>query len=220
MLIDTFIEILYFTVVNKSYDFEQFTFSELRKRYSDMIAASEKSARERHVPDNDWRKAFFAVAVWVDESVMVSGWSDKMQWSKETLQRIYFQTSNGGVEFFTTLEQLGPEQNQIREIYDVCLSLGFKGTHYAESDDGTLKKIIRRTVQMIQFDRNPLPLHNLFPCAYKGKSKLNVAVERNYQLLFHILVIAVPFLILVLLYISFQVTLEGAKDILIGSLQG
>ncbi|MBN1578985.1 MAG: type IVB secretion system protein IcmH/DotU [Chitinispirillaceae bacterium] len=219
-LIDTFLDILYFTVVNKNYGFEQFTCSVLRKRYDDMILASEKSAQTGNIPDNVWRKAFFAVAVWIDESVLLSDWADKAQWCKETLQRTYFKTSNGGVEFFTTLEQLDPNENRIREIYDVCLSLGFKGTHYGESGMGTLKKIINRTIQMIQSDRNPLPPHNLFPCAYKGNSKLNVTVERESRLLFLALSAIVPFLVFILLYVSFQVTLNSARNILISFLQG
>jgi type VI secretion system protein ImpK len=209
VLSDTFTDLFYFTEVNCVYDFDQFTYDSLRKKYDEMIDVSEKSALLHGSTTDTWRKAFFAVAVWIDETVQLSSWQYKLSWTKDSLQRTYYKTSNGGVEFYTALERLEPNENSIREIYDLCLSLGFKGTYYRDADRDTRSQIVSKTIQFLKTDHTTDIPGILFPCAFKGNAKLNIHADRQNRLFFIISAFALPAVISIILYISFQTHLSA-----------
>lgn len=209
VLTDAFIDLFYFTEVNCVYDFDQFTYESLRKKYDDMIGVSEKMALQNGISTDIWRKAFFAVAVWIDETVQLSSWQYKLSWTKDSLQRTYYKTSNGGVEFYTALERLEPNENPIREIYDLCMSLGFKGTYYRDADRDTRTQIIGKTIQFLKADHTTDVPSLLFPCAFKGNAKLNIHNDKQNRLFFLIGAFALPAVISIILYVSFQAHLTA-----------
>lgn len=219
-LTDTFIDLIYFTLVNEPYGFQQFSFVTMRQKYEEMITASENGAKNSGIAETVWRSSFFAVAVWIDEVILLSDWKEKTLWCKDTLQRIYFKTSNGGVEFFSNLEQLQSEDNQIREIYDICLSLGFKGSLYRQEDSGILSKIVNKTMQLLQIDKSSVSPSILFPCAYKGGAKVNGRKKKEFMLLYVILLFAGPVLLFILLYASFNSDLTGLMQYCIEHISG
>jgi type VI secretion system protein ImpK len=208
-LIDTFIDLFYFTTVNKNYSFEQFSCPVLRKKYDEMIAESEKTAQKNGFSSSMWRTALFAVTVWIDECILLSDWAEKSGWHRETLQRIYFQTSNGGVEFFSNLEKLAPEDNEIRETYDLCLSLGFRGTYYRDSDKSMLHSIITGTIELLKSNRAAVLPKTLFPCAYKENDLFRM-VHHNFMYLYLIIIVSVPALLFFLLYFVLNSALTSA----------
>jgi type VI secretion system protein ImpK len=208
ILTDAFIDLFYFTEVNCVYDFDQFTYESLRKKYDDMISVSEKMALQKGISSDTWRKAFFAVAVWIDETVQLSSWQHKTYWTKDSLQRIYYKTSNGGVEFYTTLERLEPNENSIREIYDLCMSLGFKGTYYRDTDEDVRNQIIDKNIQFLKKDHATDIPGILFPCAFKGNAVLNIHFDKKNRLFLIISAFAVPVVISIILYCSFHAHLD------------
>ncbi len=219
-LTDTFIDLIYFTLVNEPYGFQQFSFATMRQKYAEMVTASENGAQSSGIEESIWRRSFFAVAVWVDEAILLSDWKDKSLWCKDTLQRIYFKTSNGGVEFFNNLEQLQSEDNQIREIYDICLSLGFKGSYYRQEDSGILSKIINKTMQLLQIDKSSVSPSILFPCAYRGGAKVNDGKRYQFRLLYLILLTAGPVILFMLLYTACNSDLTGLMKYCIEHISG
>jgi outer membrane protein OmpA-like peptidoglycan-associated protein len=57
----------------------------------------------------------------------------------------YYGTLNAGEEFFRRLENLPPDAREVREIYYLCLSLGFQGT-YAFGDGLNQIRELKRTL--------------------------------------------------------------------------
>jgi type VI secretion system protein ImpK len=208
-LTDTFIDLIYFTLVNEPYGFQQFSFATMQQKYEEMVTAAENGAKSSGIEETVWRRSFFAVAVWIDEVILLSDWKEKTLWCKDTLQRVYFKTSNGGIEFFNNLEQLRSEDNQIMEIYDICLSLGFKGTYYRQEDNGILSKIINKTMQLLQIDKSSMSPSVLFPCAYRGGTKVNARKKSKLLLPYIILLSAGPVILFILLYAAFHSDLSG-----------
>ena len=86
--------------------------------------------------DRDYQDACFAVIAWADETILKhSTWKHHAEWNALPLQLEYFQTRNAGEEFFERLERLRPEQKAIREVYYLCLGLGFSGRYFLGLED-------------------------------------------------------------------------------------
>lgn len=74
--------------------------------------------------------ALFAVCAWADEQIMNSEWegvSDR--WSNTLLQKVFFDTSLAGSEFFDKMNNLSTRQMLAKDIYAYCLTCGFKGKY-------------------------------------------------------------------------------------------
>jgi type VI secretion system protein ImpK len=63
----------------------------------------------------------------IDETILETGWQQKNEWIKNSLQKQFFNTTSAGTQFFTRIEKLGSEDKDILEVYDYCLASGFKG---------------------------------------------------------------------------------------------
>ena len=110
------------------------TLGELREKIKTLLAAQEQRARSGEVTWEAYLEARFAVLSWVDEVILTSSWSARNQW--QHLMLTYHQTLNAGEEFFEHLERLPSEARDVREVYYLCLKLGFLGT-YALTDGAT-----------------------------------------------------------------------------------
>jgi type VI secretion system protein ImpK len=106
-LIDCFAEIMAFTVhFAKNASAEQRTCDAVAERYDALIARSREQCSQGRVSDEDREEGFFAVCCWVDETLLCSDWPDKGRWPGHQLQHRYFNTTNGGEEFFSHLGEL------------------------------------------------------------------------------------------------------------------
>ena len=104
----------------------------------------------------------------MDEQVAESEWTAKMQWLNEPLSIVKLQDPEGGISFFTFLDQLGERQKAVKEVYLVCLALGFRGK-YAELDVTQQAAKIAEVRQKLLRSIHPTPLESrelLFPEAY------------------------------------------------------
>jgi len=79
--------------------------------------------------DFDSQEALFAVVAWADEVLLAAPWSGAQEWARHLLQKRHFGVSNAGDAFFSHLEQLDPQQIEVREVYIYCLSMGFAGRY-------------------------------------------------------------------------------------------
>jgi hypothetical protein len=71
-----------------------------------------------------------------DETILKhTTWKHHNAWDALPLQLEYYQTRNAGEEFFERLERLRPEQHAVREIYYICLGLGFSGQYFLGLED-------------------------------------------------------------------------------------
>jgi type VI secretion system protein ImpK len=99
----------------------------LRSRLLGALDQIAKHPGMQAIPADEFEQARFALVVWADEVVLRSEWRGRDEWFQDTLQLQLFRTNRGGNEFYERLELLRPEQNHAREIYFLCLCMGFEG---------------------------------------------------------------------------------------------
>lgn len=119
-----------------------------------------------------FQDALFAVAAWIDERIARSrAWDSEHAWQRFLLQRRYFKTGLAGREFFERLEGIEAKDSALREVYLLCLCLGFEGRYSIAPDASGLAGIrIEQYRLLLQHDpalaQNS---HDLFPLAYNQK---------------------------------------------------
>ncbi|MBS0358663.1 MAG: type IVB secretion system protein IcmH/DotU [Proteobacteria bacterium] len=109
-------------------DFENLK-SQLRVDFSDF----EQQALSHKIPETKIQSAKYAlVALW-DELIMRSSWEYRYQWQAKPLQQEYFSEHLAGEGFFKRLSELRQSsyKNQdLIELYYICLCLGFEGMYH------------------------------------------------------------------------------------------
>ncbi|MBJ6724532.1 DotU family type IV/VI secretion system protein [Geomesophilobacter sediminis] len=116
-------------------------FGDVQGTVSRLLSATETPVRPGAGSAEEYDLARFAVCAWVDEMVAASPWEDRQLWLKEQLQRTYYRTTAAGAEFFERLERLSPDQGEAREIYYLCLVLGFTGRYCNPGDQSRLDEL-------------------------------------------------------------------------------
>lgn len=132
----------------------------------DLILESEEKRISGGFSVEDYNLARFAVFVWIDESIMKSSYKGKDLWRKYLLQRKYYKTTGGGVEFYKKLKSIELDQNQVREVYFLCLSLGYSGRYGLDGED----RIIRDRIKLQNLRHLTGTAEGLAP--FSGKDKL------------------------------------------------
>jgi type VI secretion system protein ImpK len=120
------------------------------------------------VDPDELESARFALVAWADEVVLRSSWAGRDQWAHDLLQLKLFNTNRAGDEFFERLEALRPEQNDAREIYFLCLAMGFEGQW--AGNEAHRQTIMRRHFEMLRSAgraRDVASTHPLAPPAYE-----------------------------------------------------
>ncbi|WFO14378.1 DotU family type IV/VI secretion system protein [Edwardsiella ictaluri] len=142
--------------------------------------------------------AMYAVVAWIDETIMCSDWDGVATWRREPLQASYFNTVCAGVDFFDRLSALSPEADDVREVYLLCLALGFEGRHTGSMGQATLEQIRMHQLKTLHGEIWE-ESQRLFPEAYPIPS---VKPPQQKRLLTNsrFTTIVVPLVILVALY--------------------
>jgi len=152
---------------------------------ADMDSLLEQAVAGGGYRPEDVQNALFAVCAFADESVLASQWPGRNEWLRKALQRERFGTVNAGEEFYVRLAALceqarpgvgaegglfadegGPALREVLEIYAACLTLGFTGRYYAETERDKLAAITRESLDgllvqappwMLACFRKPMP---------------------------------------------------------------
>jgi len=117
--------------------------AELAAQLDDAIAAARRAAHDAGYCEADVDEALFAVTAWADEVLLASPWEGAAHWQRHLLQRRYFNVANAGVVFFERLDRLTPEQLPVREVYTLCLGMGFGGRYAYDRNQKVLMNIKR-----------------------------------------------------------------------------
>lgn len=136
---------------------------------SSLVDALRRSAAEAGFSDADTDEALFAVVAWADEVLLATSWPGAAEWPRQLLQKRYFNLSTAGVAFFTRLDALLPHQLQVREVYALCLGLGFSGRYGYERNARALEEIKRHSLGLLLAEGDGLPAGAgklLFPDGY------------------------------------------------------
>ncbi|HEX9869689.1 MAG TPA: DotU/TssL family secretion system protein [Candidatus Tectomicrobia bacterium] len=127
--------VLLFEQTNQQGEFQP-SYEQVRRDIAALLEQEKAAAKRQGLLERDYQDACFAVVAWADETILKhSSWEHHHDWNALPLQMEQFQTRNAGEEFFERLERLRPEQKQVREVYYLCLGLGFSGQYFLGMED-------------------------------------------------------------------------------------
>jgi type VI secretion system protein ImpK len=139
----------------------------LRHRVLELLESIVKRPEAQSVPAADLEEARFALVAWIDEMIQGTHWPGREDWAREPLQLQLFRTNKAGDEFYERLARLHPEQLDAREVYFLCLALGFQGQYAGH--DADRETLVRREYEKLRVAGRTLPVGSephLTPSAY------------------------------------------------------
>jgi len=209
-LVEHFLELFAYTLYfARSPETRPATQAELDRQFRRLIDRAEQSRQAAGVPDAPWQAGLYAVCAWVDEIVLCSDWPERDKWQLAQLQRALFQTTLAGEGFFDQLDRLPPDSRDVREVYDYCLALGFKGRYFLPADQTRLADIRRENLRLVADTENlPLP-DQLFPEARPAAPPKRKKNRFPLALACYTLLCAAPVVIFVALYILYNKLLNN-----------
>jgi type VI secretion system protein ImpK len=147
---------------------------ELRNELMGLLEASRQSALDHGISSDMHEAAMFAVVAYIDELLLCSDWEMRGEWQHEPLQRIYFNTTSAGAEFYDRLNELnkfGPDRD-VREVFALCLGLGYRGKYFRGEDRKAYENAKAFNLSLLLPDeaQRNIDSATLFPFAYKGHS--------------------------------------------------
>ena len=104
----------------------------LRQRVKDLLGEAEREAARAGVAPEDLQMARFALVAFVDETLLLSDWSQRDRWAAQPLQLELYDRYDAGEAFFDRLAHLRQQPTaraEVIEVYYLCLALGFKGKY-------------------------------------------------------------------------------------------
>ena len=179
-----------------------------------LIDQAHAQALQQQVDADTFRAALYPVLAWADETISRSHrWADEHAWQPYLLQRRYFQTGLAGREFFERLEQLDARDHALREVYLLCLCLGFQGRYSTASNTADLADIRMKHYRLLPqaAQRTAQTDPHLFPAAYPGGDVATARRSRFRRLTVQrLLLILVPPLIVLVLALIMHTQLTEA----------
>lgn len=214
-LIDSFLPVMAYvlglraTPSDKSGEYKQ-----VRDDVARLLEQSRQSSLEHCCPQEEYDQARFAVCAWIDETLLASDWDQKQLWQREQLQRLYYNTTDAGVELFERLEQLDHRQNDLREVFYLCLALGFKGRYIGRDAELALEQLKASQLKLLlggEAGRSSLEGMRLFPEAVAPEAATAAFTKSGLTAVDPVLamVLAAPLILLGILYLVYRYVLNG-----------
>ena len=215
-LIDCFIRMIaYVALLVRTDPSKQPDFETARENIDHMIEEREKCVGEGSITYADYDAARFAVFAWIDETMLNSKWEGRHQWQRHLLQRQYYQPADAGEIFFDRLNQVGLHQRDIREVYFICLAMGFVGQYGNESDAVLLEGLKSENLKILTGSSVGVPtLKNqvLFPDAYPPAPEAAPAAAKRRFSTTTLLWLAAPVAVYGVLFVIYQFVLNNVGE--------
>lgn len=216
-LSDCFIKTLaYVSYFLKSASITQPPYDQVKTEIQRLIRESEMLSAHGNFSRDDFEQARFAVCAWVDEALLKSPWEYRSLWLKEQLQRSYYNTTDAGEEFFQRISSIGLHQREVREVYYLCLALGFTGRYCHPGDEYQLEQIRTSNLKLLLGSSVGLPSlerTDLFPEAHpSGPVDTGARKVRSSSRLITGICLAGPIFLFFLLYVIYRFTLGGVGE--------
>lgn len=222
-LIDCFIELFgYVSYMNKALPGEQPGFDRVKTDIAQLITRNQAICQSSAFSREDFELAQFAVFAWIDETILNSSWQEKNRWQSEQLQRTYFQTADAGELFFDKLNTLQPHQTQVREVYYVCLSLGFTGRYCNPGDEILLTQLRSSNLKLLAgagFGQDGRAADILFPEGYQDGDAPDLGPKRKFFNIGTLVGGGVPVALLLFLFGVYRFVLNNVGENLINSIR-
>ncbi len=210
---DTIAYVVYLvkTAAAKQPRFEQVQADILR-----LLSLSQECLQKGECTPEEYEQARFMICAWADESILGSPWQHRDQWQKEQLQRRFYGTFEAGEEVFERLNTIGYQQNNVREVYYLCLALGFKGKFIRPEDDVLLEQMKTSNLRLLLGSSTGLPSldkGNLFPESFPSDSGAIARDRKRFRFTaFTIVALATPLVLFALLFMVYHFALKGIAE--------
>ncbi|GAM09417.1 hypothetical protein OR1_01695 [Geobacter sp. OR-1] len=216
-LTDCFIQlIVYICCFRKNAERSQPSYDQVRTDVMRLLADSSAIMKQGGFSPDDYDLARFMVCAWVDEVILSSNWSQKNLWQREQLQRVHYNTVAAGEEAFDKLNSLGFHQTLVREVYYLCLALGFKGRFIHPGDEYLLEQLKVSNLKLLMGSAaGSLSLERveLFPDGYPSGAVELPAAKRKFSFSVPVVIsLAAPVALLAILYVIYRFALSGIAD--------
>ncbi len=219
-LSDCFTDIITYTILlQKNNGLKQISFDQASSDMDRLNRDSEFLFEKSGVARQDFDLARFAVFAWVDETIMGGSWEGKNQWQGEQLQLKYFQTSDAGELFFRKLNTIGSHQNHVREIYYICLALGFTGQYCNQGDDILLDQLKISNLKLLTGSSMDLPAMDqlkLFPESYVIDHDSSSSATGKKFSIFTLMAFLLPVGLYGVMFLIYRFVLNNIGNTLIG----
>jgi len=126
--------------------------STLRSTVHQMLQEMEQRGATLRHSEKQINSVKFALAAFVDETVLTTHSALSAEWEKFPLQLEYFGEHLAGVKFFERLDEMLKQiqtEADVVEVYYLCLLLGFKGKYGVYMED-QLKELIKNTAVQLK----------------------------------------------------------------------
>jgi type VI secretion system protein ImpK len=214
-VVDTFTDVLLFARKFCRGEIDNMPADQVRSELQNLFEKSQRLAEDNGILDNYYQAAKFPVVALVDEMLLTSSWDDKSNWSRNSLQRIYFGTTNAGSEFYdrlNVLNKFGPDRD-VREVYSLCLGLGFRGRYFRGEDRKRYEDTKAFNLSLLLPDeaQRNIDSATLFPFAYKASDARN---DNPFKSRFSIypIIFGVPAAVLVLMIGIYHLKISSVLD--------
>lgn len=216
-LTDCFMELIAYVVYFlKTADVKQPPYEQVKADVLRLLTKSEECVKKGVFSQEDHDLARFMVCAWVDEAILSSSWNQKNLWQREQLQRQYYNTTDAGEEAFERLNNLGLHQREVREVYYLCLALGFAGRYHNKGDEHLLSQLKTSNLKLLLGSSVGLPSlerGELFPEAQPVVTHQKVAPKRKLDVsMFSISCLAGPVILFLLLFVIYRFALSGIGE--------
>ena len=166
--------------------------NELREKIDALIIEQDRRVKAGAASWDSYREALFAVLSWVDDVVLNSSWPHRNQWRHLMLDT--FGTVNAGKEFFQRLDNPQPLAPDVKEIYFLCLGLGFEGRYALGGNPEQLREYRRRLYRDTTGSATVEP-GRLFPEAYTRPRGVQRAERKRVRAAWFALALVIPALL-------------------------
>jgi type VI secretion system protein ImpK len=221
-LIDCFVDIMvYVSYLVKPDGGKQIAFEKAKADINRLIKESDRFLDNEAVLRSDYDLARFGVFAWVDEAVMSSSWEGRHQWQKELLQRQYYNTVDAGELFFDRLNSVGLHQRDVREVYYICLAMGFTGQFCNAGDEILLEGLKNENLKILTGSSVGVPSidnRELFPEAYPMESDAPMLQKTGKRIsFFTIFCLTAPVVLYSGLFLIYRFVLSNVGETIINT---
>lgn len=188
-------------------------YPEVKEEIRQLLSQAESAWQETGKDLDQFDRARFMICAWIDESLLSSQWPGRQLWQHEQLQRLFYRTTDAGVESFDRLEELG-DQQEVREVYCLCLALGFRGRHLGKEGELHLEQLRSANLKRLFEEGGDLPLLKgltLFPAALSVAGPTAPARRAPSCIISPLtaMLMTAPVILFALLYLVYRYLLNG-----------
>ncbi|MDX9788453.1 MAG: DotU family type IV/VI secretion system protein [Desulfobacterales bacterium] len=216
-LTDCFMELIaYVAYFLKTAASKQPAYQAVKAEIDRLISNSQLICEKGKFAQEDYNLARFAVFAWIDEAILSSEWKEKNRWQAEQLQRVYYQTTDAGELFYDRLNTVGLQQRDVREVYYLCLAMGFTGRHCHAGDEFLLDQLKSSNLKILTGNAAGLLASEkgeLFPEGYAAGTGTPIERTSGFRFsLFTLFSLCFPVGLYFLLFLIYRFVLSNIGD--------